>query len=130
MVISQTSSWGTMMSEVLAFKPIVERRNTRRARRLALITDIIQALEKCGGTAHYEIIINHIAAERKLIDPPSREALRRQILDVFLANCETEEGARERAMFRRVYGPESRRWGLARAFYEQIQHGMVDLEQH
>jgi len=118
------------MSAVVAFNSAPARRNTRRARRLAIIAEIIQALENLGGSAHYDSVIDHIAAERKLIDPHARAALRWQILEVFTAHCETDGKDCDQAMFRKVYGPESRRWGLSRSFHERLQQGVVDLEQH
>ena len=118
------------MSEVVAFARIPVRRNNRRTRRLAIIAEIIQVLEKLGGSAHYDIVIDHIATERNLIDPHARQVLRGQILDVFKAHCETDGQAGDQAMFRRVYGPDSRRWGLAPSFQQRLQQGVIDLDQH
>ncbi len=117
------------MSEVVAFKRPAMRRNSRRAIRLAIVVQIIEALEKNGGSAHCDVVISQIAADRKLTDPQAVAALRRQVMEVFKAHCEEPAvPAQELVMFRRVYGPDSRRWGFSGGFHHQRRLGVIDLE--
>ena len=118
------------MSEVVAFNRAALRRNSRKAQRLALLAQIIEAFEKPGGNAHYDLVIDQICADRRLIDAQARLILRRQVLEVFAAHCEAENRAEDCAMFRRVYGADSRRWGFSKGFRERMQRGVVDLDQH
>lgn len=115
------------MSQVVAFKPAVRRKNHRLASRMAVVTQIVEALEKLGGSAHYDRVIDQIAADRGIIDVADRETLRRRVVEVFKAHCEAEAKSDEEALFRRVYGADSRRWGFSPRFHERLRAGVVDL---
>ncbi len=117
------------MSEVVAFKR-APRRNSRRAIRLAVVAQIIEALEKLGGTAHCDAVIDQIALDRKLSDPAEVRVLRSQVMEVFEAHCEPPARLScERPVFRRVFGADSRRWSFSRDFHDQLRRGVTDLEQ-
>jgi hypothetical protein len=118
------------MSEVVAFDRAGPRPASRRANRLALLAQIIEALEKLGGSAHYDLVINQIAAERRLVDEASRLTLRRQVLEVFGAHCETDSPEAEQLLFRKVYGADSRRWSFSREFDQRLRSGVINLDQH
>ncbi len=117
------------MSEVVAFKR-PPRRNSRRAIRLALVAQIIEALEKLGGTAHCEAVIEQIVRDRKLTDPVEVRGLRSHVMEVFEAHCEPPARLTcEQPVFRRVFGADSRRWTFSRDFHEQLRRGVTNLEQ-
>jgi hypothetical protein len=117
------------MNEVVAFDRSQRRRDSRRAQRLALLAQIIEALEKLGGSAHYDLVIDQICADRRLIDPQARQRLRQQVLEIFAAHCETEARGPDQAVFRKVYGADSRRWSFSREFHQRLRSGVIDLNQ-
>lgn len=122
---------GEIVSKVVAFASARGRRKTRRAARMEIVAQIIEALEKLGGSAHRDVVVDQIARDRQLLDLTEIELLRASVTEVFEAHSEPRESEPETPpIFRRVYGPNSRRWGFSRKMQAQLRAGdTVDLEQ-
>lgn len=114
----------------MAFRRPVRRRRGKQAQRLALVAKIIEALDKLGGAAHRDLVVDQIAVDDGLEHPTDVAMLRKQVHEVFLDHC--EERAPEVDLpptFRRVFGPESLRWSFTPAFQERLRNGAFDPEQ-
>lgn len=83
----------------------IEDLGARRAQREeATIQQIVEALKELGGAAHRDLIAARLTAWRQ---PGATKPSERLLSDVDAALR-----AREQALFRRVFGPQSNRWSL------------------
>lgn len=97
------------MSEVIQFR---RRRTSRKVTRLETVAQIIEALERLGGSAHRDLVVDEIVRQRGILAADEVERVRRQVCAVFVDHCETAPRPIDDPVFRQVYGPDSRRWAI------------------
>lgn len=118
------------VSEALQFDRNYGRKNSKRAIKLELVVQIIEALEKLGGSAHRDVVAEQIARDRRIQDSREVERLRQQVHEIFVDHCEGPAGpATGRPLFRRMYGPDSRRWCFSKQIQTTLRQGSLDYDQ-
>lgn len=91
---------------------------------------IIEVLTRLGGSAHRDEVIAQIVRARGLTDANQIARLRAQVQTIFVAHCEAPEDPPHprTSVFRQVFGPDSRRWGLSKTAERALRHGGIDLD--
>jgi len=90
----------------------VEDLSVRRAEGLrATVEQVVAALVELGGSAHRDLIATRVDSYRQSTTARASEHTLAEVEQALLA-YEDDGGRKDRALFRRVFGPASHRWTL------------------
>ena len=78
----------------------------------ALVVEIVQALIRCGGQAHRDVVVARIAVARHERGEDAPDDLQEHVVKAFNVHCLADDGSEGVALFRLPFGPGSRRWAL------------------